>query len=111
MASSSGKQVFQRVRSFLASSRKPQFQSNTTGLSPESSKAFSSISGRRNPRLLSRFPVELGGMQSLMPLHSVTASALLNSMLSSKVGQWSSISEGASPELDLQHHYNMAYNI
>ncbi|KAJ9562530.1 hypothetical protein OSB04_007690 [Centaurea solstitialis] len=98
MASNSGKQVFQRVRSFLASTGKRQFQSNIAGMSPESSKAFSSISGRRSPRFLSRLPVELGGMQSLMPLHSVTASALLNSMLSSEVGQWSSISEGASPE-------------
>lgn len=29
-----------------------------------------------------------------MPLHSVTASALLKSLLSSEVGQWGSLSEG-----------------
>ncbi|CAH1420673.1 unnamed protein product [Lactuca virosa] len=99
MASNSGKQALQRVRSFLTSTRKFQFQSSTTGLSPETSKTFSSISGRRNPRLLSRLPVELGGMQSLMPLHSATASALLNSMLSSKVGQWGTLSEGFATPL------------
>ncbi|KAK9053990.1 hypothetical protein SSX86_025065 [Deinandra increscens subsp. villosa] len=97
MASNPGKQVIQRVRSLITSTRKLQFQSNTTaGLSPESSKTFSTVTGRRNPRFLSRLPVELGGMQSLMPLHSVTASALLKSMLSSNVGQWGSLSEGAS---------------
>ncbi|KAI3500862.1 hypothetical protein L1887_36688 [Cichorium endivia] len=99
MASNSGRQALQRVRSFLTSNRKVQFQCNTTGLSPESSKTFPSISGRRNPRLLSRLPVELGGMQSLMPLHSATASALLNSMLSSKVGQWGTLSEGFATPL------------
>ncbi|KAI3726029.1 hypothetical protein L1987_65826 [Smallanthus sonchifolius] len=99
MASNPGKQVLQRVRSLLTSTRKLQFQSNTTGLSPESSKTFSSITSRRNPRLLSRLPVELGSMQSLMPLHSVTASALLKSMFSSKVGQWGSLSEGFATPL------------
>ncbi|KAL6497529.1 hypothetical protein OROHE_027158 [Orobanche hederae] len=34
-----------------------------------------------------------------MPLHSVTASALLRSMLSSKVGQWSVLSEGFATPL------------
>lgn len=43
-----------------------------------------------------RLPVELGCGDSLMPLHSATASALLNSMLSSKVGQWGCLSEGTS---------------
>ncbi|KAF5205437.1 Nuclear fusion defective 6 protein [Thalictrum thalictroides] len=44
----------------------------------------------------SRLPVELGAAQSLMPLHSATASALLTSMLSSKVGSWGWLSEGIS---------------
>ncbi|KAI3776930.1 hypothetical protein L1987_46721 [Smallanthus sonchifolius] len=99
MASNPGKHVIQRVRSLLTSTRKLQFQSNITGLSPESSKTFSTITGRRNPRFLSRLPVELGGMQSLMPLHSVTASALLKSMLGSEVGQWGSLSEGFATPL------------
>lgn len=41
-----------------------------------------------------RLPVELGCGESLMPLHSATASALLTSMLSSKVGRWGVLSEG-----------------
>lgn len=40
------------------------------------------------------FPRVLGSANSLMPLHSVTASALLKSLLSSEVGQWGSLSEG-----------------
>ncbi|KAK1441224.1 hypothetical protein QVD17_07067 [Tagetes erecta] len=96
MASNPGKHALQRLRSLITSTRKLQFQS---GLSPESSKTFSTITGRRNPSFLSRLPVELAGMQSLMPLHSVTASALLKSMLSSKVGQWGSLSEGFATPL------------
>ncbi|KAG8367069.1 hypothetical protein BUALT_Bualt16G0034300 [Buddleja alternifolia] len=38
-------------------------------------------------------PVELRCGESLMPLHSVTASALLNSKLSSKIGHWTFLSE------------------
>nr|XP_019703364.1 uncharacterized protein LOC109505330 [Elaeis guineensis] len=40
-----------------------------------------------------RLPVELGCAQSLMPLHSVTASALFTSMLSLKPGNWAWLSE------------------
>ncbi|XP_042029289.1 protein NUCLEAR FUSION DEFECTIVE 6, mitochondrial-like [Salvia splendens] len=47
----------------------------------------------------SRLPVELGCGESLMPLHSATASALLNSMLSSKVGRWGYLSEGFATPL------------
>lgn len=43
-----------------------------------------------------RLPVELGFAQSLMPLHSITASALLISMLSLKPGSWAWLSEGNS---------------
>ncbi|KAK4417760.1 hypothetical protein Salat_2188700 [Sesamum alatum] len=56
-------------------------------------------SPRHRPFLSSRLPVELGCGESLMPLHSVTASALLKSMLSSKVGQWCSLSEGFATPL------------
>ncbi|XP_042477865.1 protein NUCLEAR FUSION DEFECTIVE 6, mitochondrial-like [Macadamia integrifolia] len=42
----------------------------------------------------SRLPMELGCAQSLMPLHSVTASALLTSMLSLNGGNWGWHSEG-----------------
>ncbi|KAF5954125.1 hypothetical protein HYC85_006981 [Camellia sinensis] len=44
----------------------------------------------------SRLVVELGCGESLMPLHSATASSLLNSVLSSKVGQWGCLSEGTN---------------
>ncbi|PIA62026.1 hypothetical protein AQUCO_00200189v1 [Aquilegia coerulea] len=48
---------------------------------------------RHKLSFLSRLPKELGAVQSLMPLHSATASALLTSMLSSKVGTWGWLSE------------------
>ncbi|KAG0463883.1 hypothetical protein HPP92_019504 [Vanilla planifolia] len=48
---------------------------------------------------ISRLPVELSCMQSLMPFHSVTASALLNSMLSLKPGSWAWLSEGYATPL------------
>ncbi|KAL1824594.1 hypothetical protein DCAR_0312671 [Daucus carota subsp. sativus] len=55
---------------------------------------------RLNPLFTSRIPVELsGGIESLMPFHSATASALLTSMLASKVGQWGTLSEGFATPL------------
>ncbi|XP_074309873.1 uncharacterized protein LOC141644281 isoform X3 [Silene latifolia] len=42
----------------------------------------------------SRLPVELAGAQSLMPLHSATASALFTSLLSVHAQSWGSLSEG-----------------
>ncbi|XP_078168571.1 protein NUCLEAR FUSION DEFECTIVE 6, mitochondrial-like [Carex rostrata] len=47
----------------------------------------------------SRLPVELGCAQSLMPLHSATATALLTSMLSQKPGTWAWLSEGFAATL------------
>ena len=41
-----------------------------------------------------RLPVELGGALSLMPLHSVTASALFTSLLSLNNVNWGCLSEG-----------------
>lgn len=41
-----------------------------------------------------RLPVELGGAQSLIPLHSATASALLTSLLSLHNTSWGCLSEG-----------------
>ncbi|KVI02551.1 protein NUCLEAR FUSION DEFECTIVE 6, chloroplastic/mitochondrial-like [Cynara cardunculus var. scolymus] len=99
MASSSGRQVLQKARSFFSSTRKLQSPSNLNGLSPASTTPSSRLSPRRNPLFSSREPVELACAQSLMPLHSVTASSLLKSMLSSKVGQWSSLSEGFATPL------------
>ncbi|KAH0466751.1 hypothetical protein IEQ34_003989 [Dendrobium chrysotoxum] len=48
-----------------------------------------------------RLPVELCILQSLMPFHSATASALLTSKLSLKPGSWAWLSEGASLSLSL----------
>ncbi|KAL9251178.1 hypothetical protein AKJ16_DCAP00115 [Drosera capensis] len=42
----------------------------------------------------SRVPVELGAAGSLMPLHSVTASALYTSLLCLYSGSWGCLSEG-----------------
>ncbi|KAK1552493.1 hypothetical protein Q3G72_018153 [Acer saccharum] len=48
---------------------------------------------------LSRLPVELGGALSLMPLHSVTASALFTSLLSLNNVNWGCLSEGFATPL------------
>ncbi|XP_058091679.1 protein NUCLEAR FUSION DEFECTIVE 6, mitochondrial-like [Magnolia sinica] len=56
-------------------------------------------SSRHRLSFISRSPVELGCAQSLMPLHSVTASALLTSMLSFKSGNWGWLSEGFATTL------------
>ncbi|KAK4598096.1 hypothetical protein RGQ29_015552 [Quercus rubra] len=51
-------------------------------------------------RILSRLPVALSGVQqSLMPLHSVTASALLTSLLSVYNDNWGCLSEGFATTL------------
>uniref|UniRef100_A0A2P2INA8 Uncharacterized protein MANES_13G030700 n=1 Tax=Rhizophora mucronata TaxID=61149 RepID=A0A2P2INA8_RHIMU len=47
----------------------------------------------------SRLPVELGGALSLMPLHSVTASALFTSLLSLHNDNWGCLSEGFATPL------------
>ncbi|XP_043716844.1 protein NUCLEAR FUSION DEFECTIVE 6, mitochondrial-like isoform X1 [Telopea speciosissima] len=54
---------------------------------------------RHKLSFFSRMPMELGCAQSLMPLHSVTASALLTSMLSLKGGNWGWLSEGFATPL------------
>ncbi|GFY87183.1 hypothetical protein Acr_05g0008220 [Actinidia rufa] len=91
MASTTARRLFQRstasARSFL--SRNGRTQSAPSVASGGGSPA--SRHGR--PLFSNRLPVELGCGESLMPLHSATASALLKSMLSSKVGQWGSLSE------------------
>ncbi|PKA49293.1 hypothetical protein AXF42_Ash014195 [Apostasia shenzhenica] len=48
---------------------------------------------RRLPSSIARHPAELSCVQSLMPLHSVTASSLLTSMLAVKAGSWGWLSE------------------
>nr|XP_043607530.1 protein NUCLEAR FUSION DEFECTIVE 6, mitochondrial-like [Erigeron canadensis] len=88
----SSRQVFQKsagVRSL--------FRRTSTFTKPPSNLFNGPV--RRKPLFSSREPVELSCMQSLMPLHSATASSLLKSMLSSEVGQWGSLSEGFATPL------------
>ncbi|AEE35048.1 hypothetical protein AtNW77_Chr1g0071591 [Arabidopsis thaliana] len=61
----------------------------------------SSSSTRPSLRRLtfSRVPVELSAGISLIPLHSVTASALLTSLLSLSNQNWSCLSEGFASTL------------
>ncbi|KAK1383760.1 protein NUCLEAR FUSION DEFECTIVE 6, chloroplastic/mitochondrial-like [Heracleum sosnowskyi] len=74
----------------------PSLQSSHLGGFASPSPSFR----RLNPLFTSRIPVELSsGIESLMPFHSATASALLTSMLSSKVGQWGTLSEGFATPL------------
>ncbi|KAM7509122.1 hypothetical protein LguiA_019575 [Lonicera macranthoides] len=105
MASSSGRRFLQSsARSFLNSTPRrtlspPSVASRPSrlgGLAP----TMPNPAPRRQPFFSSsRLPVELGGAVSLMPLHSVTASALLKSLLASKVGQWGCLSEGFATPL------------
>ncbi|KAJ0962842.1 hypothetical protein J5N97_027964 [Dioscorea zingiberensis] len=67
--------------------------------SSASAPTFARISRRRPSLNIVRLPVELGCAQSLMPYHSATASALLNSMLASKSGNWGWLSEGFATPL------------
>ncbi|CAN0892927.1 hypothetical protein LINGRAHAP2_LOCUS17861 [Linum grandiflorum] len=73
--------------------------------SPSASKASSftptlspSKPSFRRPTLsrmaICRFPVELGGALSMMPLHSATSSALFTSLLSLHSQSWGCLSEG-----------------
>ncbi|XP_010251284.1 PREDICTED: protein NUCLEAR FUSION DEFECTIVE 6, chloroplastic/mitochondrial [Nelumbo nucifera] len=64
-----------------------------------STRPTSARLSRHKLPLFSRLPVELGCAQSLMPLHSVTASALLKSMLSLNAGNWGWLSEGFATPL------------
>ncbi|KAL7213662.1 hypothetical protein ACSBR2_016232 [Camellia fascicularis] len=99
MATNSAKRLFQRssssAKAFLSRKSRTQSPSNLGGLAPSSNSAPPSrVSRRRHCFFSTRLPVELGCGESLMPLHSATASSLLISVLSSKVGQWGCLSEG-----------------
>ncbi|OWM76058.1 uncharacterized protein LOC116209796 [Punica granatum] len=63
-------------------------------------KPGSSSSRLFTPQLtLSRLPVELGGVLTMIPLHSVTASALFTSLLSLSSHSWGCLSEGFATPL------------
>ncbi|KAL7244308.1 hypothetical protein ACSBR1_016530 [Camellia fascicularis] len=99
MASNPARRLFQRstssAKAFLSCksrTQSPPVPSNLGGLAPSSNSAR--VSRHHHSFFSTRLPVELGCGESLMPLHSATASSLLNSMLSSNVGQWGCLSEG-----------------
>ncbi|KAL7244316.1 hypothetical protein ACSBR1_016538 [Camellia fascicularis] len=105
MATNSAKRLFQRssssAKAFLSRKSRTQSPSNLGGLAPSSNSAPPSRVSRHHHSFFStsRLPVELGCGESLMPLHSATASSLLISVLSSKVGQWGCLSEGFATPL------------
>ncbi|BFG16436.1 hypothetical protein CerSpe_027090 [Prunus speciosa] len=91
-----------RTLQFSSSSAKTLL--GCTPSSPFASKAsnlieLTAVKPTSAPRLaaqklkLSRFPVELAGVQSLIPLHSATASALFTSLLSLHNNSWGCLSE------------------
>ncbi|CAN6444539.1 unnamed protein product [Victoria cruziana] len=77
-------------RSFMVGKARPGVGAPS---SAPSALPFSSLPRRSH---VSRLPRILGSAESLMPLHSVTASALLTSMLSVKSKNWGWLSEGES---------------
>eukprot|EP00268_Persea_americana_P040506 TRINITY_DN40242_c0_g1_i3.p1 TRINITY_DN40242_c0_g1~~TRINITY_DN40242_c0_g1_i3.p1 ORF type:complete len:105 (-),score=25.36 TRINITY_DN40242_c0_g1_i3:451-765(-) len=81
------------LRSFSLSSGTATKMAGSSSPTPSSAR----FSRHRLP-FISRLPVELGCAQSLMPLHSVTASALLTSKLF-KSGSWGWLSEGFATPL------------
>ncbi|KAL2539064.1 hypothetical protein Adt_00042 [Abeliophyllum distichum] len=93
-STSSAKTFLNRIQSSPCVATGP---SKLSGLTPTT--PASRVSPRHHAFFSSRLPVELSCGESLMPLHSVTASALLKSMLSSKVGQWGCVSEGFATPL------------
>ncbi|XP_057947924.1 protein NUCLEAR FUSION DEFECTIVE 6, mitochondrial isoform X2 [Malania oleifera] len=76
--------------------RPSSLASGGTKLGPSSSAKPISASRSSHQKLaFSRLPIELGGAQSLMPLHSVTASALFTSLLSLSTNKWGCLSAGS----------------
>ncbi|XP_058088510.1 protein NUCLEAR FUSION DEFECTIVE 6, mitochondrial-like isoform X2 [Magnolia sinica] len=92
-ASACGRRVL--AVSSLSATFCSSFRSISSAAAEQAAKSggFSARFSRRKLPFLSRLPSELGCVQSLMPLHSVTASVLLTSKLSLKTGSWGWLSE------------------
>ncbi|XP_010427807.1 PREDICTED: protein NUCLEAR FUSION DEFECTIVE 6, chloroplastic/mitochondrial isoform X2 [Camelina sativa] len=98
VSSSSAKILFGRSSAASSSSKIGKSAGIAFG---NGSSSSSSSSSRPSLRRLtfSRVPVELSAGVSLVPLHSVTASALLTSLLSLSNQNWSCLSEGFASTL------------
>ncbi|KAI6694805.1 hypothetical protein NL676_022515 [Syzygium grande] len=102
LASASAKTLLTRSSSSSPSPSSSSLSSATSKLRGLSSAAPVSSSSRffTARRVgLSRLPVELGGALSMMPLHSVTASALFTSLLCLSSHSWGCLSEGFATPL------------
>ncbi|XP_043704886.1 protein NUCLEAR FUSION DEFECTIVE 6, mitochondrial-like [Telopea speciosissima] len=95
-SSASATRILSGCKSSSSSSSFVSGASKVGGFTP--ARPTSHVS-RHKLSVFSRLPMELGCAQSLMPLHSVTASALFTSMLSLKGGNWGWLSEGFATPL------------
>ncbi|KAG6598206.1 protein NUCLEAR FUSION DEFECTIVE 6, chloroplastic/mitochondrial [Cucurbita moschata] len=98
ISSSSARTLLQRSSSSPPSAShlvsKPTMSAPLPSAKPSASSRFSV------PKLTNfRLPVELSSVQSLMPLHSATASALFTSLLSLHNNSWGCLSEGFATPL------------
>ncbi|XP_015571704.1 protein NONRESPONDING TO OXYLIPINS 2, mitochondrial [Ricinus communis] len=76
------------------------FKLNKNSLSPQLSSLTSAPSSpTRRLSLLSRLPVELSSVGSMLPLHSAIASSRLVSSLSSESESWGLVPQGISMPL------------
>ncbi|XP_010427806.1 PREDICTED: protein NUCLEAR FUSION DEFECTIVE 6, chloroplastic/mitochondrial isoform X1 [Camelina sativa] len=99
VSSSSAKILFGRSSAASSSSKIGKSAGIAFGNGSSSSSSSSSRPSLRRLTFSSRVPVELSAGVSLVPLHSVTASALLTSLLSLSNQNWSCLSEGFASTL------------
>ncbi|XP_031257932.1 uncharacterized protein LOC116115925 isoform X2 [Pistacia vera] len=103
MAANCGRRTLQltsaSAKTLLSRSPSASTASKFTGLASPIKPTTASRLSSLHKRTYSRLPVELGGALSLMPLHSVTASALFTSLLSLNNQNWGCLSEGFATTL------------
>ncbi|XP_022159141.1 protein NUCLEAR FUSION DEFECTIVE 6, chloroplastic/mitochondrial [Momordica charantia] len=97
MSSSSTRTLICRSSSSSSASHFVSRPTKPTGLPSAKPAASPRFSVQKLTNL--RLPVELSSVQSLMPLHSVTASALFTSLLSLHNNSWGCLSEGFATPL------------
>ncbi|KAH7570274.1 hypothetical protein ACOSP7_018316 [Xanthoceras sorbifolium] len=103
MAATCGRRTLQvastSAKTLLGRSSLASMASKLSGLASPTKPVSASRLSSLHKLTLSRLPVELGGALSLMPLHSVTASALFTSLLSLNNENWGCLSEGFATPL------------